>query len=227
MTGRVFRPRQGTPRGGIIFLHGGGASGRTGRGNTHLVRVMARDGWVVLAFDMLHWGPRKTDLLTTWGAREKADRLYNQPSVYLDFTVQLVKDVGRSYDLLVREYGIDETRIALVGFSRGAQMAMLAGGADGRLAAVALLHGGHFDQFENNHLPAACGANYIGRINPRPLLMINGENDTDYDPTASVRPLQALLGQPSTIRWTNAGHGVLSAEDQTVLVDWLRTAVPQ
>ena len=94
-----------------------------------------------------------------------------------------------------------------------------------RLAAVALLHGGHFDFFEDDHRAAACPANYIGRISPRPLLMINGENDADYLPETAVRPLQDLLQDPKRIIWTDAGHGFLSEDDRTTLVDWLRSTV--
>ena len=182
---------------------------------------------MVLSFDLLHWGGRSTGLLETYGAQEKADRLYNQPSSYLDWVIQTVKDVSRSYDLLTSEYGVDPDRVALVGFSRGAQLAMIAGGAERRLAAVAMLHGGHFDALENGHRPAACGANFIGRINPRPVLMINGENDTDYLPASTVLPLQRLLLEPVTIRWTEEGHGTLTSEDQTVLVESLRASVPR
>ena len=63
-------------------------------------------------------------------------------------------------------------------------------------------------------------------VSPRPLLMVNGEKDTDYLPETAVRPLQRLVGEPSTIRWTEAGHGLISAEDHAVLVEWLRKSVP-
>jgi dienelactone hydrolase len=188
---------------------------------------MARAGWTVLAIDMLYFGERKTDLLQTFSAQEKADKLYNQPSLYLDFTIQTVKDVGRAYDVLVEEFAVPPDQVALLGRSRGAQMAMIAGGAERRFAAVALLHGGHFDALESGHRPAACGANYIGRINPRPLLMINGEADTDYLPDVAVRPLQRLLYRQSTVRWTDASHGIITEEDLGVLVDWLHTEVSQ
>jgi dienelactone hydrolase len=190
-------------------------------------RVLARAGWTVLAIDLLYFGERNTGLFQTFDAQEKADKLYNRPSLYLEFAIQTVKDIGRAYDVLVERYDVAPNRIALVGFSRGAQMSMIAGGADRRFAAVALLHGGHFDALEHGHLPAACGANYIGRINPRPLLMLNGEADMDYLPAVSVRPLQQHLGPESTIRWTDAGHGITTEEDLNVLVDWLPKVIPE
>lgn len=228
VTATVFRPAavSGAAR-GVVYLHGGNPVGHRAGFDYRRMQLMARAGWTVIGFDMLHWGGRDDGLFDTFGAREKADRLYNQPSLYLDFAMQTVKDVGRSYDLVVEEYDVPADRIVLVGFSRGAQMGMIAGGADDRFAAVALIHGGHFDALENGHRPAACGANYIGRISPRPVLMINGENDRDYFPDTAVRPLQRLLGEPVVIRWTDSGHGILTDEDHTVLIEWLEQALPR
>jgi dienelactone hydrolase len=228
VTARTHRPHGADSRGGVVFLHGGVPNGKDSPNVVSISRVMARAGWTVLAIDLLYFGERKTDLLQTFSAQEKADKLYNQRSLYLDFAIQTVKDVvGRTHDVLVEEYDVLPEQVALLGRSRGAQMAMIAGGADRRFAAVALLHGGHFDALENGHRPAACGANYIGRINPRPLLMINGEADTDYLPDVAVRPLQRLLDRQSTIRWTDASHGIVTEEDLSMLVDWLQTEVPQ
>jgi dienelactone hydrolase len=227
VTARFYRPlRESTARrGGVIFLHGGVPRAKDDPTSIQLSRLMARAGWTVLSIDLLHWSDRNTGLLETFSEVEKHERLYNQPAAYLEFVTQTVKDVSRSYDFLVRERNADPARIALVGFSRGAQLAMIAGGAERRLAAVGLLHGGHFDFFEVGHRAAACPANYIGRISPRPLLMINGENDADYLPDTAVRPLQDLLQEPKRIIWTDAGHGFLSVDDRTALVDWLRSTV--
>ena len=228
VTARLYRPRRSTTdrQGGVVFLHGGGPQGKDATISIQLSRLMARAGWTVLSIDYLHFGERNTELLETYSETEKHERLYNQPAAYLEFVTQTVKDVSRSYDFLVGERGVDPDRVALVGFSRGAQLSMIAGGAEKRLAAVALLHGGHFDFYEDGHMAAACPANYIGRIGPRPILMINGENDGDYLPATAVRPLQHLLGEPKRIIWTAAGHGFLSEDDRTTLVDWLRTEVP-
>jgi dienelactone hydrolase len=228
VTARLYRPRHAAAerQSGVILLHGGGPQGKDAQVSIQLSRLMARAGWTVLSIDYLHFGERKTGLLETYSEIEKHEQLYNQPAAYLDFVTQTVKDVSRGYDYLVSERGVDSSRVALVGFSRGAQLAMIAGGAERRLAAVALLHGGHFDFYENGHLAAACPANYIGRISPRPVLMINGENDGDYLPDTAVRPLQRLVKEPKRIIWTDAGHGFLSEDDRTALVDWLRTSVP-
>jgi dienelactone hydrolase len=209
----------------IVLLHGGTPPGKDSPAPRRVATLLARAGWTVLSLDMQYFGERATDLLQTFTEDEKHARLYNQPSTYLAWIAQNVKDVGRGLDLLIEERGIDPDRVALVGFSRGAQVSFIVGAVEERFAAVIAIHGGHFDAKETEHLPAACPANYIGRISPRPLLMINGRNDADYLPETSVEPLQRLVGDSATIRWTDTTHGVITEEDQTVIVEWLRENV--
>jgi len=209
----------------VILLHGGGPGGKDNPGVKQLAPLLTRGGWNVLAIDVQYFGERSTDLLTTFTDPEKHERLYNQPPAYLAWVTQTVKDVSRSLDLLVEQRGADPKRIALVGFSRGAIFAAIAGAADRRLAAVAMLYGGHFDALERGHLPAACPANYIGRISPRPLLMINGTRDTDMIKETSVEPLQRLAKQPKLILWAETGHQLPTEEHRSALLRWLQESL--
>ena len=204
----------------IIVLHGGGARGK--EGPTHLVGLFARAGWSVLAIDMPHFGERKSGLLETFSEQEKHEKLYNEPSTYLSWITQVTKDVRRSYDVLVAERGADPKRVALVGASRGAIVASIAGAVENRIAAVALIMGGHFDALETGHLPAACPANYIGRIAPRPLFMINGTQDSDMIRDRSVEPLFNVAKQPKQIIWTDGGHMFMTEEHRAAMIQWLR-----
>ncbi len=207
----------------VILLHGGGPAGKDNPGAQLMAPLITRAGSNVLAIDMQNFGERSTDLLTTFTEQEKHDRLYNQPPVYLAWVTQTVKDVSRGYDLLVEQRGADARRIALVGMSRGAIVAAIAGAADRRLAAVVMLFGGHFDALERGHMPAACPANYIGRISPRPLLMINGTHDTDMIKEISVEPLQRLIRPPKLILWADTGHqSSLTEEHRSALLRWLQ-----
>jgi dipeptidyl aminopeptidase/acylaminoacyl peptidase len=205
----------------VILLHGGGPAGKDNPAVQFLSPLIARAGLNVLAMDMQHFGERGTGLLTTFTEQEKHDRLYNQPSVYLAWITQTVKDVSRSFDVLVEQRGADSKRIAVIGNSRGAIVAAIAGAADRRLAAVGMLYGGHFDALERGHLPAACPANYIGRISPRPLLMINGTYDTDMVKETSVEPLERLARPPKLILWAETGHQLLTEEHRSSLLRWL------
>jgi dienelactone hydrolase len=209
----------------VILLHGGGPAGKDNPGVQVLSPLIARSGSDVLAIDMQNFGERGSDLLTTFTEQEKHDRLYNQQSVYLAWITQTVKDVSRAFDLLVEQRGADARRIALIGLSRGAIVVAIAGAADRRLAAVAMLYGGHFAALERGHLPAACPANYIGRISPRPLLMINGTRDTDMIKETSVEPLQRLAKQPKLILWAETGHQGLTEEHRSSLLRWLQDSL--
>jgi dienelactone hydrolase len=206
----------------LIFLHGGTAQGKDAPHYINQAEMYVRAGWAVLAIDMKYFGERSTDLLTAFTEKEKHDQLYNNPSLFLDWVIQTVKDVQRSFDFLVDQVGIDSKRIGLVGFSRGAVIGAIAGGIEHRLAATALLYGGHFDALETGHLPAACPANYIGRISPRPLLMVNATRDTDFIRETSVLPLYSLAKSPKKIVWIEGGHGLLTDEARSQILQWLQ-----
>jgi len=210
----------------VVFLHGGSGRGKDFGGYVRLNRFLARAGITVLAIDMLHYGERADGLFTTFAEMEKHERLYNDDAEYLKWMQQSVKDVGRAYDFLVAERGVGASRIGLVGSSRGAVVATIAGAADQRLGAVVLLHGGHFDFFEDGHRAAACPANYIGRINPRPLFILSAENDQDFLPETAIRPMHRLAGDQATIRWTPGGHASSTDEDRAALAEWIREKLP-
>lgn len=226
VTATLFRP-QADPAAklpAVIALHGGVPEGK--RMVSHFGPIVARAGWMYMAIDLLHFGDRDTGLFETFMNREKADRLYNVPSQYLQWVTQSVKDVGRSYDFLVGAHSADPARVVLLGVSRGGQLSLILGGADARLAGVAALIAGHFDAIETSHRAPACPANYIGRIAPRPLLTINGTSDPDYDRQLSVEPLHALAGDPHEAHWLDTGHSVPLEESMALLVDWLGRVPP-
>ena len=183
---------------------------------------LTRGGFCVLNMDMQYFGERKTGLLTTFTEEEKHDRLYNQPATYLAFVIQTIKDIRRAADLMVQHSGVSEQRLGIFAFSRGAMIASIAGGVEKRLRAVVLCYGGHFDTQENGHLAAACPANYIGRISPRALLMINGTRDASIIKDTSVDPLFRVAKMPKEIIWEDAGHQLPGQENLSKTLSWLR-----
>lgn len=220
---RLYRVAGATPETPtLIVLHGGAARGKDSGAVHSLARLFVGHGFNVFAMDLLYFGERAAGVLEPFAAGDKRDRLYNAPSTYLDWVTQTVKDVGRSWDLLVKQRGAHPARIGLVGFSRGAVVSAIVGAAQRRLAAVVMIQGGHASSASNRHLGAACPANYIGRISPRPLLMINGERDAAFPKNSSVLPLQRLANPPKLLHWSDSVHGELAKGDAQLLVDWLR-----
>jgi acetyl esterase/lipase len=211
-----------TRRPGVVLLHSAGAKGKDLPNNMALGVLMARAGWSVIAIDLPYFGERATDLLTAYSDDEKHRRLYNQPSVYLGWMTQTVRDVGRAFDLLIERTHADAGRVALVGASRGAIAATVAAGVDRRFSPVVLLFGGHSTPSELDHLAPACPANYIARIAPRPLLMLNSVNDQTMLRGPSVQPLFALAGQPKDFIWTHGGHMVMTESNLAAVMSWLR-----
>jgi dienelactone hydrolase len=225
--GRLFRPADVDPGevASVIVLPNAGANGKDSGRFWNMGRLLARAGIQMIAIDMLHYGERNDGLFPTFSTRERHELLYNNEPAYLEWVQQTVKDVGRTFDFLVQERGADRRRIGIVGESRGAVLGLIAAGADERLAAVALLHAGHFDSGENGHLPAACPANYIGRINPRPLMMVNGERDVVFAPETAIRPLQLLAQDHEHFRWNDGSHTAMTEEDWSALVSFLRESL--
>jgi dienelactone hydrolase len=184
--------------------------------------LLSRAGFSVLAIDMQFYGERDTDLLTTFSEQEKHEKLYNQSSTYLAWITQTVKDVSRAVDFMVEQRGVDARRTGLLGISRGAMAGVIAAGVDRRISPVVLFYGGHFDALDTGHLPAACPANYIGRIAPRPLLMVNGTQDSDMIKDRAVDPLFKIARMPKQAIWTDGGHGFTTEEHRAAMVQWLQ-----
>lgn len=215
---------RGKPLRSLVMLHGGVA---VGKANMRVIAdFMARSGWRVLAIDMQHFGERRSGLLEAFTEAEKHDKLYNQPSTYLAWITQNAKDVGRAIDFLVRERAADSARIGLVGYSRGAQVGMIVGAVERRFRAVVLAYGGHFDARETGHLAAACPANYIGRISPRPVFLLNGTQDADYHREDQVEPLHRLARNPKRVMWLETGHIYPPEATRPVTARWLAESIP-
>lgn len=206
----------------VIYLHGGSALGKDLSSSRLRCEVVARAGYSVFAIDMKYYGERTAGLLQSFSSEEKINKLYNEQSTYLDWIIQTTKDIRRAYDFLVETREADPNRIALVGSSRGAVVSIIAGAVEQRFAGIATLHGGHDGHPITHRSPAASTANYIGRISPRSLLMINGERDTIFLKERDVLPLQQLAGEQCQFHWFDAGHGRFAIEEQTALLNWLR-----
>ncbi len=132
-------------------------------------------------------------------------------------------------DYLCARPDVDPARIELVGVSLGAPFACVAGALDARFARVWSIHGGGSPPrllagalrrrlsppllcWLAGRLiaPLAHGIplapeKWVGRIAPRPFVMVNASDD-DSIPRACVDVLHAAAGEPKELLWVTGGH---------------------
>jgi fermentation-respiration switch protein FrsA (DUF1100 family) len=137
-----------------------------------------------------------------------------------------VLETRRMVDLLQSRDDIDPDRIYLVGASYGAITGATAAAFDARLRAAVLVYGGGnlsllldseaAGEEIGNFLPAvvrfgawflapADPCRHIDRIAPRPVLMLNGKEDTLVPPEAAEALYEAAR-MPKEIRWYEGDH---------------------
>ena len=109
-------PAAGRGRPHVVLVHGGRQSGKTSV--RPMAEVLVRRGFGVIAIDMPYFGERDTGLLRSFDEADKHEHLYNRESTYLEWLVQLVKDVGRTIDLLREHYGVNVVAVARRGGER-------------------------------------------------------------------------------------------------------------
>jgi uncharacterized protein len=154
--------------------------------------------------------------------------------------VQLIQDLRRGVDLLASRPDVDPKRIGYIGYSYGGAMGGLVVAAESRLVAAVLAVGDgglvtHFTGPEDENGPLASmpapardawlnamrpiePIRFIGRSRV-PLLLQSGRQD-QLVPPADAERYQAAAGEPKTIKWYDAGHG-LTAEASADAARWL------
>ncbi len=137
--------------------------------------------------------------------------------------------VQLALDYLLARPDVDSTRVELVGASFGAPFAAIAAARDTRVTRLWLAHGGgdSYALLEHNlqrdipnatlraplaHLadvlisgPRFTPEAWVGRVAPRPVIMLNAEDDEQI-PRASVELLYAAAGAPKELVWLPGQH---------------------
>lgn len=137
--------------------------------------------------------------------------------------------VQLALDYLLARPDVDTARVELVGASFGAPFAAIAAARDTRVTRLWLAHGGGDSHalLEHNlqrdipnatlRAPLAHLANvlisgprftpeaWVGRVSPRPVIMLNAEEDEQI-PRASVELLYAAAGDPKELVWLPGQH---------------------
>lgn len=119
-----------------------------------------------------------------------------------------VIEARAAVDWLSAQSDVDASRLAIVGYSLGGFLALIAAAEDERLRVVALAAAGDLP----DRTPYA--ALVRGLVDPlraarrlagRPLLLVNGRRDTTTRPAQAER-LFAAASEPKTLEWYEGGH---------------------
>jgi cephalosporin-C deacetylase-like acetyl esterase len=174
-----------------------------------------QSGYAVLRIDIDNHGDRK-----------KYDYDFDLTDGYRywtrDIITQTVFDLRRSIDFLERRVEIDKDRIGFFGISLGGIIGTIFSGVDKRVKApVIALAGGNlslmfgidaFTEETKDFFSIIDPINFVQEIAPRPLLMINAENDEVIDPLTS-KLLFRKAKQPKEIIWYPSKHRDLPIEE--------------
>jgi cephalosporin-C deacetylase-like acetyl esterase len=174
-----------------------------------------QSGYAVLRIDIDNHGDRK-----------KYDYDFDLTDGYRywtrDIITQTVFDLRRSIDFLESRVEIDKDRIGFFGISLGGIIGTIFSGVDKRVKApVIALAGGNlslmfgldaFTEETKDFFSIIDPINFVQEIAPRPLLMINAENDEVIDPLTS-KLLFRKAKQPKEIIWYPSKHRDLPIEE--------------
>ncbi|MDE2127945.1 MAG: alpha/beta fold hydrolase [Armatimonadetes bacterium] len=218
----------------VILMHGLG-------GNKMQLKVMwtplVQKGYAVFAIDArLHGDRAALTPLALFGLAPYTTR---------EMLVDTVIDLRRGIDFLQSQAAIDPNKIGYCGFSMGGILGTLLSAVDKRVQAPILcLAGGDWKlMLMTSQLPQAVQArasgglpaaietaidpidpvHWVARISPRPVLFINGDQDTIV-PVACANELKADARAPKQVFMYHGGHVPEGAEMLRVFAEisgWL------
>lgn len=119
--------------------------------------------------------------------------------------------------------GVEPGRVAVVGYSLGAYLAVTLAAREGAVRALVLAAGGDLPDggpFTALVRPVVDPIRAVKRLDGRPLLMVHGRWDRTIRPPQAER-LFAAASEPKTIRWWDAGH-VLPPAAIAEAAEWLK-----
>ena len=203
VSGRLLLPPdEGGPRPLVLLQHGIGGSAQAAYLDA-TAGPWVRDGAAVASIDFpLHGERSNPKLLETLlgGLDRNADPQGTAATLVVEFARQAVIDLQRTLDALAQLSELDTGRTVYAAFSLGAIVGAIFCSIDPRPRAAALaLAGGGFGP------PQVDPARYVGRIAPRPLLLVNARRDETI-PAAAAETLHAAARDPMEIVWFDATH---------------------
>jgi pimeloyl-ACP methyl ester carboxylesterase len=119
-----------------------------------------------------------------------------------------LKEVHCGLDYLSNLAAVDSQRLAIVGYSLGAYLAIAAAGDDSRARALVLTSSGDLPEqipFVSIARAAVDPLRAVRKLGGRPLLMVNGRFDRTIKADQAERMFDAA-GEPKQIHWYQGGH---------------------
>jgi len=140
--------------------------------------------------------------------------------------LDMIPSVMLVLDYLERRGDVDMSKVVMMGYSFGAPFVPIIMANDARPAVAAMVYGGgdmeslighNVGRYEGPFVANVAGMlsgvllrpleplRYVGKISPRPVLMINGADDEQV-PRANAEILYESAGQPKKIVWLESKH---------------------
>jgi dienelactone hydrolase len=208
--GILIRPSAVHRAPAALLLHG--LSSTKERMADSIGRALGTRGVASLAIDLPLHGERAGDV---------RDLSPLRPFAVIAQWKLAVTDAIAALDFLAEHRSVDGSRLAMVGYSLGAFLAVQLAGDDSRIEGVALAAGGDLPDgipFEKVVRTVADPVKSIRRMN-KPVLMINGQFDRTVTPS-QARRLHDAAREPKTVRWYRGGHWPPQSELDAA-ADWI------
>jgi cephalosporin-C deacetylase-like acetyl esterase len=188
-------------------------------------QYMVESGYAVLRIDIANHGDRKVH-----------DYKYDLVDGYRywtrDIMTQTVFDLRRAIDFLDTRSEIDSDRIGYYGISLGGLIGTVFCAVDERIKVpvIALAGGGlnlvfKFKAFAEEtaiFLSIIDPINFVEKISPRPLLMLNAEKD-EVVPPFTTKALYRKAGEPKKIIWYPTKHRKIPVDEAfTEGIKWFK-----
>ncbi|MFO8080915.1 MAG: dienelactone hydrolase family protein [Armatimonadota bacterium] len=211
-----------------LVLHGLGGDKSQAR---VIAALLIPHGIAVMAIDAALHGDRREQGVELWDAGPALGEREGP-------LMRTVVDNRRAIDYIVSRDDIDGDRVVLVGLSMGAILGSVVAAVDDRVDAAALIVGGgdwekilstsdhpmaaRFREagiIDGSALAPVDPVNFIGKISPRPVLLINGTEDAII-PRAAAEALHEAAREPVQTVWFEGGHVGLTPDVIFGFVDW-------
>ena len=159
---------------------------------------------------LLAWGVATLSIdLPMHGARGSGmDDVTRNPIQLVATWRRALSEVRCSLEYLTNLAAVDSQRLAIVGYSLGAYLAIVAASEETRWRAVVLASGGDLPEhtpFVSIVRAAADPLRAVRKLCGRPLLMVNGRFDRTIKSDQAERLYEAA-GDPKEIHWYHGGH---------------------